>query len=196
MSCRPQLWTAYGLCILAVLNLAICLPIKVVDLKDKNLDFTLQNLEKQIAVSNTPSRITKLHHLNNGTQDTNELSRRIFSQLMESLGWSKVEIVVPMYWTKIVTIRSPFHSDKERALKCKEIFHPDHFMSNIILENLVKTKINANDKLRNSISEVFCNKNTKQASLHFVQSDDVISGIVILSTQNDGSVLSLANVGF
>ena len=40
----------------------------VVDLKDKNLDFTLQNLEKQIAVSNTPSRITKLHHLNNGTQ--------------------------------------------------------------------------------------------------------------------------------
>ena len=48
----------------------------------------------------------------------------------------------------------------------------------------------------NELKQLFCSNSVKQISMHFMQTDDVISGLIVLSILNDRSLLALANVGF
>ena len=46
------------------------------------------------------------------------------------------------------------------------------------------------------LQRLFCNEAVKRVSMHYMQTDDVLSGLVILSRMKDDSQLALANVGF
>lgn len=188
---------AYGV---LAFNIAVsCLPVESSrDVNMTNIDSSLQMLNKEIKKYNTPNRITKIYHLKNATviEGNDELRRSLFSNLLNEIGWSKVENVVPMYWTEITSIDALKLKARRRRIDCNEIFHPDHFLSNVILENLVNTKLISQEKFTDSLMRVFCSSTIKHISLHFSQSDDVISGLVIISIQNDGSVIALVNVGF
>ena len=43
---------------------------------------------------------------------------------------------------------------------------------------------------------LFCNEAVKRVSMHYMQTDDVVSGLIVLSLMTDNSQLALANVGF
>lgn len=59
--------------------------------------------------------------------EQSELPKKLFSSFLESIGWKKVEHLVSMTWNEILTVRGPI-LDSKQFQKCKEVFHPDHFL--------------------------------------------------------------------
>ena len=64
------------------------------------------------------------------------------------------------------------------------------------MENLISSNTVAEEKVIDELKRLFCNENVKLISMHYMQTDDVISGLIILSLMNDQSLMALANVGF
>ena len=46
------------------------------------------------------------------------------------------------------------------------------------------------------LKELFCTENVNLISMYYMQTDDVISGLIVLCVMDDQSLLALANVGF
>eukprot|EP00794_Sanderia_malayensis_P005420 gene5420-6098_t len=152
----------------------------------KNLQSTVELTKKGPTSVRNSSNSSQLTHVTNNIK----LSRQLFSSVLKEIGWSQIEPVLPMFWTKILSIRNGAAKGKNKRPRCDALFHPDHFLSKVILENLI------NRQSINPLMQTFCSKRMRKAALHFVQSDDVISGITVLSFQEDGSVVALVNVGF
>lgn len=70
------------------------------------------------------------------------------------------------------------------------------FQSKVILENLINSNALMEKKVLDELTKLFCNRKVKFISMHYMQTDDVISGLIILSLMKDHSLLALANVGF
>jgi len=142
------------------------------------------------------ARTSRIFYRRNFTVDeeSRNFPRKLFSELLISSGLEKIEGTVPMVWKEILSLKGPFSGSQ--SSKCHEVFHPDHLLSKVILENLITSNSTMEKKVVDELKLLFCNEAVKRVSMHYMQTDDVVSGLIVLSLMTDNSQLALANVGF
>ncbi|XP_065072051.1 uncharacterized protein LOC135696551 [Rhopilema esculentum] len=169
-----------------------------------NKEEIVARLNEKLSMVDTEARISRIFYNKNATfeQDTFiDMPKQLFKMFLNTAGIGKMADVLSMSWIEITSLKGPFSNEKEQASQCNELLHPDHLLSNVILENLIplQDKV-ADSKTKGSVIEslrlLFCSKSMKTVTLQYMQTDDVISGLVILGLDGDGSLLFFANVGF
>lgn len=165
--------------------------------KAGSLELMVSGINEHLMNVESDARVSRVFYMRNITMDREpeNLQKKVFAQLLLSSGYESMEGKVSMTWNKIISTAGPF--DEENYSLCRTVFTPDHLLSKVILENLISSNDPAMEqKVMGELTRLFCNHSVNRITMYYMQTDDVISGLIIVSVMNNRSLLALANVGF